>query len=106
MTRAELYPELEQNPRRFDPKGFSWEKVKQFLADQVWTRTVSHHLINVFNQQIYIGKRFAGQKVTVTYDPIEETAIVRAWDGRLLKICSKPLVTQNEILEYANMSKN
>lgn len=106
MTRMELFPELAHNPRRFNPKDFCWNKVKQYLADQVWIRTVSSHLVRVFGQTIYIGKQFAGQKVTIIYDPIEEKTIIRTMDGRLIKTSENSLVTESEILDYANMSKN
>lgn len=105
-TRMELYPELTQNPRQFDPNGFSWDRVKTFLANQVWNRTVASHCLTVFNQQIYVGKQFSGQKMTITYDPIEEKMVVRALDGRLIKVSDKEFVSKDQILNYANLSRN
>ena len=102
----ELYPELTQNPRQFDPRDFSWEKVKEYLANQVWNRTVASHCVKVFNQQIYVGNQFSGQKMTITYDPIEEKMVVRALDGRLIKVSDKVFVSKDQILNYANLSRN
>ncbi len=105
-TRLDLYPELAQNPRQFDPQNFSWERVKEYLADQVWKRTVASHCVKLFNQQIYIGKQFSGQKMTITYDPLEEKMVVRTLDGRLIKVSDKVFVSKDQILNYANVSMN
>jgi hypothetical protein len=106
LTRKTLYPGLEQNPRKFDPSGFSWEKTKAFLAKQVWKRAVSSAAVSVFDTQIYVGKQFAKQKLFLTYDPIEEVFVVRDREGRLVKQSRNNVITKQMILEYANMSKN
>lgn len=105
-TRLQLFPELENNPRRFDDKTFSWPKVKEYLAAQVWQRRVSRHAIRIFNTQIYVGVQFKGLDLTITYDPIEEKLMLRTHDGRLIKTHDKKIVTEQEILEYAGISMN
>lgn len=105
-TRIQLFPELENNTRIFDQKAFSWPKVKEYLAAQVWQRRVSQQAFRIFNIQIYVGKQFKGMELTITYDPIEEKLMIRASDGRLIKTHDKKVVTEQEILEYASMSMN
>jgi hypothetical protein len=105
-TRLSLHPELKENPRKFNPEDFSWQRVKDYLADQVWTRTVSVTAVSFFNQKIYVGKQFAQQEVTLTYDPIEEQVLIRSRDGNLIRSYRKPLVTEAQILEFAGVSKN
>ena len=106
LTRLQVYPELKTNPRKFDPTDIQWQRVKVYLAAQVWTRSVCVHAISFFNQKIYLGKQYAKQEVTLTYDPLDELIIVRTKDGTLIRTVDKQIVTIEQILQFAGMSKN
>ena len=104
-TRLELYPELLKNPRGFDPKGFKWQRVKDFLADQVWTRSASGHCCSFFSKKIYVGKQYDKEQVTITYNPIDETFLVRSANGILIQTSDKEFVTEKHILDLAEGSR-
>lgn len=106
-TRKELYPELWQNPRTYEPKNFSLQKVYDTLADKVWSRqTTKSGTLNFWSQAIYIGKDFVYHPVTITVDPIEKLWLIRASDGRLLKTSTKTFFNQCQIFKNAGISMN
>lgn len=102
FTRIELYPELEQNPRVYNPANFDMQKVYHFLSRQVWQRVVKNSgEVRLFSSFIYIGQRYAKEKVTVTLDPIERKWIFRLGCGTYVKASEKGVPTSQEILEFA-----
>ena len=106
-TRKELYPQLWQNPRTYNPDEFWIDKVYKDLATRVWKRRIKDKGdLKFWKKEIYIGTRFKNQKVTITFDPDELQWMVRSNDGRLLKVCSKERFTEAQILEHAGISKN
>lgn len=106
-TRRELFPELWQNPRRYDPSNFDVQRVYESLSSQVWERRVAKGgNIQFWSTTIYVGNKFEYQSVTITCDPIERMWLIRARDGRLLRTCPKELFTEAQILGHAGISKN
>jgi len=106
-TRKESYPKLWENPRKYHAGNFSIQKVFENLSERVWKRLVhSNGVIKFWSIQIYIGKRFRGQKVTITFDPIEFQWVISSLKGELLKTCPKMPFTKKQILEYAGISMN
>lgn len=69
-TSMELHPELTNKPGRFDSQYFSWECVKNYLADQARARTVVSRCVNLSGVQIDTGRWFLGQKTTIAH-PVE-----------------------------------
>ena len=106
-TRKELYPELWENPRKYDPSNFDIQKVYDNLSKRVWRRTVNTGgSFRFWTLQFYIGKAFIGQDITITFDPIELQWIIRNLKGELLKLKTQMPFTENDILDYAGISKN
>lgn len=108
-TRIELYPELETNPRKYDPEEFDIRLVYEFLSNQVWKRRVKKNgEVNIFSQNIYIGKNknYVQHDVEITFDPQDIKWIIRKKDGTLLKQSSKGVPNEKRIKEFAVMSKN
>lgn len=107
LTRQQLYPELDTNPRKYDPKAFSFEKVEAYLAQKVWVREVKKNgCISLFGTEIYVRQAMARSSVTATYDPQERQWTVRHSDGMLLKNSKKGLITEEIILNHVSISKN
>lgn len=107
QTRAQFYPQLNTNPRRYHINAFHFERVDQYLAQKVWKRTVKKNgCIKLYATEIYVAEALAGQIVTVTYDLIEPQWIIRSGNGTLLKTSKRALITAKVILDHVNMSKN
>lgn len=101
-TRIKLYPELENNLRKYDPECFNIEIVYQYLARQVWHRTIKKNgEIKFWSNNFYITNRLAGEQCTITFDQIEMRWVFRDQYGRLLKYSSKHIPKENEIKEFA-----
>lgn len=106
-TRKELYPELELNPRKYSPDLFDMNRVYAFLSEKVWTRTVKKRgQVAVFGNLVYIGMKYAGSEVTMTFDPLEKQWLFRKIDGTLLKTSTQEVPQEKEIVEFATMSMN
>lgn len=106
-TRKELYPELWENPRRYSPSNFNIQKVYDNLSKRVWKRTINGAgQFRFWTMRFYIGKAFIGQPVTITFDPIEIQWMIRNLKGELLKLKTLMPFTENDILDYAGISKN
>jgi hypothetical protein len=107
QTRADLYPGLKSNPRRYDPTNFSMNKVREVLALRVWKRTVhTSGTIRFCRDVFYIGRQFTQQQVTITLDPIQHLWMIRNTKGELIKIESRSVFEESTILDHVNMSKN
>jgi len=106
-TRKELYPQLWTNPRKYRATKFCIKKVHDNLSQRVWQRVVgTAGSFKFWKMQFYIGKQFANQKVTITFDPIKLQWMVRTTKGQLLKTNQKMPFTKKLILQHAGISKN
>jgi len=106
-TRSELYPDLRCNPRVFDPRDFQMKRVWSYLSQQVWKRIIKlNGGISFIGQEIYVSQKMTGQTVTITFDPIEQLWIIHSISGQFLKSSNKQILTENQILTHAGMSKN
>lgn len=107
QTRAALYPQLETNPRAYDPANFSMARVRETLAQRVWKRSVhTSGTIRFCGEVFYIGRQFAHLEVTITLDPINHLWLIRNTKGELLKTETKPVFEESQIIEHVNMSKS
>lgn len=107
QTRSTIYPQLQTNPRPFHPRLFDFDRVKQYLSQKVWKRTIKRNgCVKFYAAEIYIAQILSGQIVTITYDPVEEQWVVRHANGTLLKTSTKALITEEIIFNHVNMSKN
>lgn len=102
FTRIELYPELEQNSRKYDPADFNINNVYTYLSKQVWQRSVKNSgEVKFFGVHIYVGQRYAKERVTVTLDPLERQWLFSLESGTFIKASQKGVPTREEILEFA-----
>jgi len=106
-TRIECYPELETNPRRYDPQKFDMKLVDQYLSKQVWTRRLCKNgELSFYGKRNYIGIQHARQVITITFDPIERQWRFCKTDGTFLKPSSKAVPDKKDLINFATMSKN
>lgn len=102
QTRIELHPELEQNPRKYNPDKFEMNLVYNFLSEQVWSRLVNNNgSLRIFGIQIYVGLKFKKENLTITFDPDEICWLIRRQDGTFLKKSEKAIPTEKEIKDFA-----
>lgn len=106
-TRIELYPSLAKNTRTYTPDKFEMKRVYEFLSLQVWCRRIGKTgTISIFNHTIYIGRRFRGEEVSITFDPLEKQWLIQKGDGTLLKKSTVGIPTEKEIKDFATISEN
>lgn len=106
-TRRELFPELWQNLRRYDPGNFKMQNIYNELSSRVWQRTVNAGgNVKFWKAVFYIGNKFKHLKLNITYDPFEHKWLFRTQDGQLLQSSTRELFTEAEILKHAGISKN
>lgn len=97
-TRLELFPELETNPRKYNPDLFDIQLVYNFLSEKVWKRKVMKGgVIKFFGAAIFVGRKFAGVEVTFTFDPLEVRWLIRKKDGTLINTSNKGIPTEEDI---------
>lgn len=106
-TRIQIFPELEQNNRTYNPDTFDIERVYQFLATQIWERRIKDKgSTHFFGQEIYLSVRFKNQDVYITFDPQAKQWIFRNSKGDYLKSSAIAVPNETQIKEFAIMSKN
>ena len=107
QTRIELHPDLEHNSRIYNPDDFDINRVYEYLKKKVYERTIKNNgNISFWGMDIYIGLKYAKLSITLTFDPIEKQWIVRKQDGTFLKFIDKGIPNEENIKEFAIMSKN
>jgi len=100
-TRMELYPELETNKRLYNVANFDMNLVYDYLAKKVFHRSVKRGgNVQFIGEYEYIGSRYKGTNVTITFDPGEKLWYIRKEDGALLKTSKKGVPTEEEIVNF------
>jgi len=101
-TRRELYPSLETNTRIYKSTNFKMKLVYEYLTKKVFHRSIKRGgNVQFLGEYEYIGSRYKGVNVTITFDPNEKLWCIRKEDGALLKTTSKGVPTENEIVAFA-----
>jgi hypothetical protein len=90
QSRLAQYPELAQNPRRYEsatePQHFEVQRVHAYLAQGRWPRLVSKiGEITLYGQPYRVGRAWVGQQVWVRLDPQSQEWIIQAADGTALR---------------------
>ena len=106
-TRKELYPELEQNSRKYHDDLFDLSKVKDYLAKFVFVRKVSSNRnITFAGVKIAVRQSRKYPYMSLTYQPEKELWQIRTPQGELIKESGKPRITEDKILNFIPLSKN
>lgn len=101
-TRIELYPGLETNSRIYNPMNFSMRLVDGYLAKKVFHRSIlKGGKVKFFGEYEYIGTRYRGLNVTITFDTDSRLWYIRKEDGALLKTTRKGVPFKNDIMNFA-----
>lgn len=101
-TRIELYPELETNRRTYKPTNFKIELVDNYLAKKVFHRSIKRGgNVQFLGEYEYIGSKYQGVNVTITFDKNERLWYIRKEDGALLKTTSKGVPSKKGIMNFA-----
>lgn len=86
QTRAQFFPQLFINPKRFDPNAFYPHFIYEHLAKGVWQRKVSKDgTTRLFSENYQIGRQHRFKNVTVSFDPHEKSWIFKDRYGTILK---------------------
>lgn len=96
-SRAQAYPALLNNPKRFHLQDFEMRRVYQRLAKGTWQRKVSAQgVTDLFGKSYQVGYRHRGKTVTVKFEPATTEWIFYDEKGDLLKkIMASNLVEHN-----------
>jgi hypothetical protein len=106
-TRIDLHPELELNPRKYNPALFDIELVYQYLATQVWERRIKEiGTVHFFGQEIRVSRKVGGQDTFITFSLLSKQWIFRSRCGDYLGSSAVAVPTEKEIKDFAIMSKN
>lgn len=98
VTRKNLYPELYDNPRPFDPQSFDEHKAYQLLARAIYTRKISDNgVITIYDQPFSIGRKHRGAIVFVTFSPSEVAWICIDQNKEILKVLPDPRFSRDNL---------
>lgn len=107
QTRLTLFPELEHNPRSYDPKLFDFTKVEAYLADRAWVRTIRRNgEIKFLGKVFYLGQKHAAKQISITYDPIDHLWMFHDQKGVMIKASDAKIVDPEAIISFATLPRS
>jgi len=96
LTRAQRYPKLFDNPKRFNVADFDLNRVFQLLSKGHWVRKVSAYgSASIFGKAYQIGYKYRNTVVDIYFEPKTRHWIVK--DARGININSLHAKNLNEI---------
>ena len=97
-TRAERFPALFQNLRRYHSTDFDIQRVYRFLAQGTWYRKISSQgVAQVFGQVCRIGRHYRSQQVSVKFDPVQVAWLFRDENGSTIAVCPAQNLNEQNI---------
>jgi uncharacterized protein YfiM (DUF2279 family) len=90
LSRLAYYPGLAHSGRPYlaesEAEGWQWSRVATHLSSYVGGRRVNKNgYVSIYNRAYYVGARFQGQDVSVTFDPETNEWIFSDPSGRELR---------------------
>lgn len=80
--------------------GFALERVWGLLGQTRVTRQVDRcGRISLWNRPVWVGRRWVGQAVTVTFDPLNQEVVIRDAHERRLRQTALPWLTEDWLWE-------
>lgn len=101
-TRAEKYPGLFTNPKRFHPDDFNAQRVYDKLEKGAWQRKVSAQgATTLFTQTYQVGAKHKNTIVTATFCAKSLKWIFRNKRGEFLRSCDALKLDHNSIFTFS-----
>jgi hypothetical protein len=102
-TRAQQYPLLFQNPKRFHPCDFEIQRLYDYLAKGSWQRKVSAQgVITLFAQYYQVGYAFRGTTISIAFDPLNVQWVFKTQKGVLIKSCRPSNLDEHTVFDISN----
>ena len=90
-TRAQQYPQLFRNPRKYDPYDIDPQRIKDYLSQFKWVRKVyTNGRISLFGNFPPIGTKYAKQNVSILFDRETEMWSVQLTNGTTVRQLQGP----------------
>ena len=107
LTRKQRFPQLFNNPRKYQAKKIDLQKVKQYLMQFKWKRKVyANGYISLFGSTFPIGMKYKHQPVLVYLSPTNLQGQVCTNNGQLIKSFQLINLSQKHIADLTIFSKN
>lgn len=109
LTRAQFYPELFTNPRKYNPTDFDPQRIFKYLAKGTWHRTVSQiGRTLMFGFMYQVGYRHRGKKIVVKLEIDNHQPFWCFYDEnqQLLNKLLAGNIASGTYYDLSNMSKN
>jgi len=108
-TRAEYYPELFNNPKKFDATDFDQQRIYRFLEKGTWFRTLNPQgQVRMFAKRYTVGYQFRGQDVSVKLAIQKKQPFWMCYNEQqklIAKVFAQNLA-DGSYYDLSNMSKN
>lgn len=86
QTRAQYFPELFHNPKRFDFSGFYPHFIYEHLAKGAWQRKISKDgTTRLFCANYQVGRPHRHKTVTITFDPVQLRWVFKDKNSQILR---------------------
>ena len=104
-TRAQTYPQLETNPRRYraaaEPVLWRLERVRAYLAQRAFRRKVERNgTFTLFANRYALGSAYARQYVSVQLEPDADQWVCYSDDGTRLRCHPTRELTYEHITQF------
>lgn len=107
LTRAQLYPELFTNPRKYLPTQIDPAKAKNYLLQFRWNRKAyGNGRIGIFNQFVLVGLKYSNQQVLISIDPISFEWIIALPNGKVIRTMPPLDLSHDRIADLTVFSMN
>lgn len=91
LTRAQYYPELFTNPRKFNPQDFQLQRIFEYLSNGKWFRVVSGQgQTEMFGEYYQVGLKHQGKKATVKLEFVDSNPFWSFYDEKAILVKQLP----------------